>query len=161
MSDLFHIRPAQTADAVKCSKVFCASVRELCVADHHGEEHLIDGWNSNKTPADVRAWINADSPKLFLAESGNDVLAVGGITLPNEVSLNYVSPNSVGKGVGKALLARLEQELKCSGADIASLTSTKTALAFYQSQGWKIAGGIQSCMTVEGYPMQKVLSALS
>lgn len=151
------IRPAEQKDAEECSNLFCASIRELCVKDHGGKDELITGWTANKTPEDIRGWIQNGSPQLFVAHMDGQLAAVGGITLPMEVSLNYVSPNAVGCGVGKAMLQRLEQELKRQGAPEATLVSTRTARAFYESQGWEATGDAQACYTVDGFPMRKLL----
>lgn len=151
------IRDARSSDANACSEVFCESIRWLCEGDHQGDESLITGWCANKTPESVLQWIEQGPPKLFVAEVGTTLAAVGGVTFPDEVSLNYVSPQFTRQGVSRALLRHMEQALKSHGTTTAKLTSTKTALEFYQSMGWKIAGEIEACYTVEGFPMSKVL----
>ncbi len=151
------IREAVARDAAACSEIFCGSIRQLCLLDHHGDEALIAGWCKNKTPESVLQWIEQGPPKLFVAQVGTAITAVGGITLPNEVSLNYVSPKFTRQGVSRALLRHMEQALKSHGCEIATLTSTKTALDFYQALGWEIAGELEACYTVEGFPMSKVL----
>jgi len=149
------IRAALPQDATQCSEVFCASIRTLCSEDHGDDEALIESWIANKTPESILGWIEKGEPQLFVAEIQHEIVAVGGITLPNEVSLNYVSPEHTGRGVSRALLEALENELKQSGAVIGTLTSTKTARQFYEACGWHVAGEIQPCMSVEGYPMEK------
>lgn len=53
-----------------------------------------------------------------------------------ELLLNYVLPSYQGKGMGKAMLNTLIQSAKKQNLAEIYLESTKTAKAFYQSQGF-------------------------
>jgi len=151
------IRKAVVVDAEICSEVFCASIRELCAKDHQNDESLIEGWLFNKTPKHIRDWIEQGPVQLFVADIDGEVVAVGGIAQPNKIEMNYISPKFTGRGISRLLMQRMEDELKESGATTAVLVSTRTAVDFYKAIGWRIAGEIQSCMTVDGYPMEKDL----
>jgi hypothetical protein len=59
---------------------------------------------------------------------------------------------------GRVLLSRLEAEFAALGHVEAHLVSTKTALGFYQSQGWKSGGqGLNAHLGLQGRVMRKVL----
>ncbi len=83
--------------------------------------------------------------------------AVGGLRAPAEISLLYVDPGHAGQGVGAALLSRLEAELATSGAPVAHLMSTRTALGFYRRYGWVAAGEPADWNGMPQFPLRKSL----
>ena len=52
---MVSIREADVTDAGACSKVLCASIIELCTADHNDDEAVIAKWTANKTPDSPQA----------------------------------------------------------------------------------------------------------
>ena len=85
------VRQAGIADAAACSEVLCASIRELCAADHHGDEQIIARWLDNKTPKTLQSWIENPESTIYVAEIDGHIVGVGGVS-GSEVTLNYVSP---------------------------------------------------------------------
>jgi GNAT superfamily N-acetyltransferase len=151
------IRQADERDAQACSAVLCASIRELCAADHNGDANLIARWIANKTPAHMARWAADPGVVLFLAEHDGATAGVGSISRDGEVLLNYVAPAHRFSGVSWAMLAHLEAALRERGVGTARLTSTKTAHRFYRAAGWVDVGDPEVTFGIAGYPMAKVL----
>ena len=71
----------------------------------------------------------------------------------------YVSPEALGQGAGRLLLGHLEDWARARGYRRFHTVSTVTARAFYERQGYRLAGDPveQACVAVE-YPMVKTFS---
>lgn len=152
---MLSIREADEKDAEACSKVLCASIRELCLADHNGDAELIARWIADKTPENLARWIADRRSALFLAERDGSAAGVGCISEDGEVLLNYVAPAHRFCGVSRAMLAQLEATLRDRGIANARLTSTETAHRFYREAGWVDFGEPEVMFGIKGYPMAK------
>ena len=155
-SKLIKVRLAGVKDAKDCSTVLCASIRNLCIPDHHGDEDVIAGWIENKTPENLRSWIENSEAAIYVAEIEDQIVGVGGLS-GSEVALNYVSPSHRGLGVSMVMLDKLESALRESGVNDAQLTSTATAHNFYLKAGWEDSGAPEESLGVIGFPMKKAL----
>ena len=153
---LVSVRQAQVEDARVCSEVLCASIRELCTDDHHGDEQVIAGWLDNKTPETLRSWISGFEATIYVAEIDNRVVGVGGLS-GAEIALNYVAPGYQGQGVSTSILRALERTLVEQGVKYAQLNSTATAHNFYLKAGWLDSGEPEESLGVLGFPMSKEL----
>jgi GNAT superfamily N-acetyltransferase len=102
-----QIREASIEDAEEACRVVQRSITELCHADHQGDEPTLALWLANKTAESMRRWITQHH--VFVATEGGAILGVGAIRSSGEVILNYVSPDVRFRGIGKALLQRLEE----------------------------------------------------
>jgi GNAT superfamily N-acetyltransferase len=152
------IRLASASDADACSRVLCASIRELCFADHRGDSAHITNWTSNKSTKAIADWISTGTYVLFVAERDGHVIAVGAVEGGSNVaSLNYVAPEARFAGVSRAMLAHLESYLRQRGFLTARLVSTETAHRFYASNGWRDAGDPVTAFGGAAYPMEKDL----
>ena len=152
-----NVRRAAEADIPAMSRVLIASITELCAADHDNDPQKLAAWLANKSPDGVRAMLANDQGQLFVAELNGAVAAVGGISNDSRITLNYVAPAMRFAGVSKALLARLESELKALGYAEARLEATATAREFYEHAGWLADGPQAEGRMVNGYPMHKRL----
>ena len=150
------VRRAGIADAAACSAVLCASIRELCTADHHGDEQIIARWLDNKTPETLRSWIQSPESTIYVAELDGHIVGVGGVS-GSEIALNYVSPNYRGLGLSTTILKELERVLLDCGIRDAQLTSTATAHDFYRRAGWSDSGEPVESLGILGFPMRKAL----
>ncbi|OEO29724.1 hypothetical protein VW23_024480 [Devosia insulae DS-56] len=151
------IRPAAPADAAAMSAVLTASIRDLCTADHRADPEILAGWLRNKTPEMVLKMLERPGAQFLVAERDGEIAAVGCLTGPDEIGLNYVAPAHRFAGVSKAMLAALEDRIRQAGADIARLTSTGTAHRFYLANGWQDAGPAEADRGMLCYPMEKRL----
>ncbi len=131
-------RRAKPEDAFQASVVLQRSITELCHADHGGDQKRLDRWLANKTPENFKAWIENPEVIVFVAENGKTIVGVGACSLKGDVILNYVSPDFRFQGVSTLLLEALEKHLLECGHRNARLSSTQTAVVFYQSRGWKV-----------------------
>jgi len=155
---MITIRPAVPADATAMSAVLTASIRELCTADHRNDPAILAGWLRNKTPEMVLRMLERPGAQFLVAEHAGEIAAVGCLTGPDEIGLNYVAPTHRFAGVSKALLAALEERIRQSGASLARLTSTGTAHRFYLANGWQDAGPAEADRGMLCYPMDKQLT---
>jgi len=147
-----EIRQAQLTDASEACRVLRSSIAELCRADHENDPALLRRWLSNKTPDNVRLWIQHPQSHVFVAVENNEIIGVGAVTAAGEVTLNYVAPPARFRGVSKALLKHLELKVTELGKTTCVLTSTKTAHRFYLSAGY-----VDQASDDTGYRMSKHL----
>lgn len=154
-----EVRDAVHDDAEAMCVVLRRSIQELCVLDHKDDPETLDGWLSNKTPENVRSWIDSPDQRVFVAVDGEEICGVGATAASGEILLNYVSPDARFRGVSKSLLARLEEHLRVSGLTAASLTSTQTAHRFYLGAGYEDDGPPKMWRGGEVYQMRKALGA--
>jgi len=154
------VRRAEAADVPAMSRVLTASITELCRADHRDDPKALAAWTANKTEAGVGKMLANPELLMFVAEREGAVSAVGAVTRTGEVALNYVAPQARFHGISKAVLARLEDELRGLGFDEGRLEATATARRFYESAGWIADGPQAEGRMVNGYPMRKKLVAL-
>lgn len=154
---MIAIRQAEDRDVETLSILLCASIRELCTADHNDDPELIARWTADKTPEHVAAWIANPRNTLFVAERDGQPACVGCINAGGQVLLNYVAPAHRFRGVSAAMLAHLEAVLADRNIDTARLTSTKTAHRFDRDAGWADVGESETVFGITGYPMEKKL----
>ena len=86
------IREANAKDAEEACRVLRRSILELCAADHRNDPTLLAAWLSNKTPANVAAWMRRIDASYLVAVEHGAIAAVGAVTDGGEILLNYVSP---------------------------------------------------------------------
>lgn len=137
--DLFQIRKATIEDAGIAAVIVRRSIQELCFADHGGVESLLQRWLSNKNPENFRTWIDSSAVS-FLAQSAGGTHGFALMTPSGELALLYVTPDLIHRGAGKALLAACEPFARDTGIQAILLSSTRTARAFYQLNGFSEIG---------------------
>ncbi|WP_027256613.1 GNAT family N-acetyltransferase [Leisingera aquimarina] len=150
------IRPATVFDVFAISQVLIASIRDLCQADHGGDAGKIADWTANKSPAQIRNWIDGPG-RYWLAERGGGPEAVGGLAPEGLISLLYVFPGAVGQGSGSVMLRHLEMELCGAGHSEGRLNATRTAQGFYRTRGWQSDDAPQEGCGTPCIPMRKSL----
>lgn len=151
-----QVRPATEDDAADACNVIRRSIVECCEDDHRGDVTVLDGWLRNKTPEFVRRVILA--PSAFSVVASVDEETVGfGSALTGEVTLCYVAPSVRFTGVGKALLAAIEDHAARAGVEALRLESTRTARAFYLRNGFVAEGPPVQAFGIEALPMRKQL----
>ena len=152
------IRDAMPSDAEAACAVLRASISELCIADHHNKPAVLGRWLANKMPQNVAAWTTDPHASLLLAVEGEAVLAVGGVRIDGEITLNYVSPTARFRGASSAMLKALEARAREHGNTSCHLLSTETAHRFYLDRGYVEVDVPQNKFgTTSSYPMVKKL----
>ncbi len=151
-----ELRRATVFDVFGISRVLTRSIRDLCAADHQDDPDKIAQWTANKDPATIRGWIGSGA-LLWVATLADEVAAVGGLRSEGEITLLYVDPDHTGRGLGTALLSRMEQDLRAQGCTRAQLFATKTAHGFYLAQSWYDHGDPADWHGIPQFPMRKSL----
>lgn len=153
------IRRATKRDAEAACAVLRRSITECCAKDHGDESERLEAWLANKTPQNVREWIDSPGTYAFVAEAGGEVVGVAMMVESGEITLCYLVPEIRFLGVGKALLAELESKARDLGLEALRTYSTRTARAFYKRNGFQPAGTADSWHGTESYPMAKALGS--
>jgi N-acetylglutamate synthase-like GNAT family acetyltransferase len=135
-----NVRPARTSDAELAIQTVIASIRELCVADHHNDAATLERWLGNKTPASFETWINNPENFCVIGEVSGVLSAVGLLHDSGEIRLFYVAPDSQRKGLGIAIHIALEAHASLLNMERLHLCSTDAARSFYERVGYQASG---------------------
>ena len=125
------------------------SIAECCVLDHKNDSVILDAWLGNKTPQMVANWFSSPTNFSLVATDGGEVIGVALLTGAGKLALCYLLPEAQGKGAGKALLNRMEQQACSWGVKALQLHSTATGSDFFASQGYVHSGKVRSPYGVE------------
>ena len=154
------IRAAERADASAAVDVVRRSIVELCAADHKGDAETLATWLKNKTTDHFVQWIANENNYFAIAADQHEVLGVGIVNRSGEVSLMYLAPHAVRRGLGRALYAALEAKARAWGLERLRLESTTGARPFYEALGFRPLScsaaprfGVLSC-----YQYEKILT---
>src|SRR5438876_11192917 len=94
------VRPASETDAVAACDVLQRSIRELCVADHAHDKHILTAWLANKTPEMSGRGSPASSFSVVAVE-GSEIRGFGLIQHDGEIQMCYLVPEVQYRGAGK------------------------------------------------------------
>ncbi|MEO7493643.1 MAG: GNAT family N-acetyltransferase [Massilia sp.] len=145
----FEIRPATPDDAPAACGVLRRSITECCTDDHQNRPEILDAWLGNKTPQTVAGWLSAPSNHTVVAEQDGEVVGVALVTQAGKLSLCYVLPEVLHRGVGKALLGAAEAQARAWGVSVLRLHGTASVRDFYARNGYVSAGRDKSCFGLE------------
>ena len=154
-----EIRIAAAADAEAACTVLRRSIAECCVKDHQNDPAILDAWLGNKTPQMVENWFISPTNYSLVAVSEGVVVGVALLTGAGKLALCYLLPEARGQGVGKALLARVEEQACGWGVKALQLHSTATGQEFFARHGYVDAGKVRSPYGVETVFFWKQLDA--
>ena len=133
-------RPATVGEAEEACAVIRRSIIELCGADHDDDPAILNRWLANKTPDQMRHWIEANPDGILVGIGGAGIGGVGIVMPDGKIALNYVAPWARFSGVSKGLMGALERCAAGWGLASCCLTSTITAHGFYRACGYQDAG---------------------
>jgi putative acetyltransferase len=127
------IRSAKLSDRDKIALTHKASIETLC-ARHYSAQQIAK-WmriiSSNIYENAIQAKI------MIVAVEDEKILGLGILDVEiKEICAVYVHPKAVGTGVGKKILAKLEQRALEYGLDHLALGATVNALGFYKKHGY-------------------------
>ena len=128
------VRLATAADAEALCVVNVRSIVEICGKDYSAERVM--AWCANKQPASYLKWLADPKLRLYAGEIDGVVAGVALLDINGWVFLLYVTPETLGAGLGKAMLRRLEEDAVALGLERLQLKSTVTAREFYERQGY-------------------------
>jgi len=144
-----RVRVAVAADAGASCEVLRRSIAECCLADHQNDRAILDAWLGNKTPQMVESWLVSPTHFSVVAELDGAVVGMALLTGAGKLALCYVLPEAQGRGLGKAMLARVEQQVLSWGMKALQLHSTATGQGFFAGLGYTEAGKVRSPYGVE------------
>ena len=151
------IREAKPGDEAGIHESHMRSIREVCIKDHGEAE--IQVWGNR--PLGSR-WIEAiREGYVWVVEYKGQIQGHGYLKLlEREAHIQglYLTPEILGKGLGKRLAALMIEVARRAKAETVSLDSTLTAHGFYRRLGFRDTGPIESSpiggSDVRSYPMR-------
>jgi putative acetyltransferase len=131
---MLTIRRARQEDKEAIWRVHGGAIRDSC-AGHYPRE-VIEMWAGRLRAEKYAEAI--DRCEFFVAEEGGVVVGFGELG-PEAGAIQglYVSPDVSGRGVGRKLLATLEERARACGLKSLRLTSSLNAVPFYERAGFK------------------------
>jgi GNAT superfamily N-acetyltransferase len=134
--DDITIRKAAPEDAEAACAVLVRSIKEICAPYYENDEEILAQWLENKTPANVRQWIDSDGSHCVVAVNLHGQVLGFSSMYGAEIRLNYVLPEALHQGIGKAMLKALEAQAIASGIDHIRVLSSIPARTFYERNGY-------------------------
>lgn len=126
-----HIRPARADDAEAISAVILAALRETNARDYSRD--IIERVEQSFGPAAVAELLARRT--VFVAMAAGEL--VGTASLDGQVVRSvFVRPDLQGQGVGRRLMAEIEQAARNRGVEVLAVPSSVTAEAFYARLGF-------------------------
>lgn len=151
-------RPALPDEAVAAYLVIRQSIEVLCTADHEGNRSILDQWLANKTPEQVKGWIEINPAGVLVGIGPDGIGGVGAVVPDGRIELNYVAPWARFCGVSKGMMGALECCAAERGHAFCSLTSTITAHPFYRAYGYQDVGApVASFGGKPAFPMRRAI----
>jgi len=149
MSTRIQIRRALPDDAPAACALLRRSIEEGCRDEHRDQPAVLDAWLGNKTPATVLGWFSSPANYALVAESEGQLVGMALLTPAGKVALCYVLPEALRCGVGRAMLAALEEQARALNIAKLHLHSPAGASAFFERHGYLNAGKEKSCFGLE------------
>ena len=115
------------------SHLLVRSISESCFEDHQNDSNRLEPWLKNKTPENVKFWLEVNRTYCAISQSGT-IVGVLQINTENRILLNYVDPGYSNKGIGTKLLRKLESDI--GEGEKVVVESTETAKPFYIKNGF-------------------------
>jgi GNAT superfamily N-acetyltransferase len=153
------IRKAVPNDAVSACTLLRRSIEEVCAPDHRGRPDILDAWLANKTPETIAGWFASPTHYAIVAERDGQLLGLALLTQAGKLALCYVEPGALRIGVGRALLAAVEEQARAWSIRKLHLHSPESCATFYERHGYANAGLEKSCFGLECNLMWKQLDA--
>ncbi len=154
--DDITIRKATPKDAEEACAVLVRSIKEICGPYYENDEEILAQWLENKTPANVRRWIESDRSYCVVAVNDKGLVVGFASISRSEIMLNYVLPEALYQGIGKGMLRALEIQAITSGVEHIDVVSTIPAKAFYERNGYVSNGAPRHVGRIVGdFPLIK------
>jgi N-acetylglutamate synthase-like GNAT family acetyltransferase len=130
--DAITIRAARAGDAPALSRLVRRNADAVLAVDYTQQQ--LAAWKRHNTPA---LWRQHIATRLcFVAARAARLCGTIALEQDELVGL-YISPARRGEGIGRRLLARLEQAAIQHGHRKLWLTSSPSAASYYLAHGWK------------------------
>lgn len=129
-------REAVASDAEEACAVLIESINTICAPFYNHDKDTISEWLENKTPDNVKKWIESEDTYCVVAEDAENDLVGFSCISGEEIMLLYVIPQVLHKGVGKNMLAKLEIHARLSRIKDIKAVSSLSAKDFYERNGY-------------------------
>ncbi len=127
------IRKATAKDAESICRMHTASIRELCKS--HYTQGQIEEWTDALRPDRYVAAMELF--EFMVAEVEGEILGLCVLDLDNaELNALYVAPWTIGKGIGRELMAVAEELARKRGLAQLWLRATLNSVSFYEGVGY-------------------------
>ena len=132
-----RIRPATPADLDAVAALHRRSILTLC-GGHYTPAQLTE-WTAVLLPA---AYVMLRETRTMLVADDGGALLGFGVVDPAESIINatYVSPEAPRRGVGRRLMAAMEDAARDRGCTRLRLNATRNAVPFYEALGYAREG---------------------
>jgi GNAT superfamily N-acetyltransferase len=148
------IRTAQPEDAVAIASLTIRSIREVCGPAYDNDEELLSIWCENKTPENMRRGIQNPDSYWIVAVEDDNVVGTTILSMTGKIMMNFLLPEYLGRGIGKAMLNDLINKARALGIRKLTLESTRTARNFYKRNGFVELGEIDWMGRVPSFQME-------
>ena len=85
--DEIIIRKATSEDAEAACSVLVRSIKEICAPYYENDEEILAQWLENKTPTNVRRWIESDRSYCVVAVNGSGLVVGFAAIFGSEIML--------------------------------------------------------------------------
>jgi N-acetylglutamate synthase-like GNAT family acetyltransferase len=131
---MFTVRRAREEDCEGVWRVHVKAIREIANSHYSPEE--IEAWASPRKPEHYIESIR--NKEFYVAEEDGALIGFGTLNhKENEIEAVYVSPEVVRRGVGSAILQRLEERARALGLKSLKMDASLNAVPFYISAGYE------------------------
>jgi GNAT superfamily N-acetyltransferase len=131
-----EIRTVTSQDAETACAVLVRSINEICAPYYEHDQKILAEWLANKTPSNVRQWIEEDRCYSVVAVNRRSAVVGFAMICGSEILRNYVLPEALYRGIGKRMLQALEEHAITAGVKQIKLVSSIPAKAFYERNGY-------------------------
>ena len=151
------IRRLEPGDADGAAAVIRAALRETNAKDYAAD--FIEAFAESMTADEIRR--RAAASHFYAACDGGRVVGCGaaapyeGRADECELRTVFVLPAYQGRGLGRRLVETLEGDELCRRARRIELSSSVTAVGFYEKLGYRFKNGEAALNETLGYPMEK------
>lgn len=139
-----NVRDAAPADAEAIRRVHRASIEGLGSGAYDDEQ--VRAWAAGCDSADYASAVDSESLAFVVAEEDGELVGFGSLSfdpageydgaVDAEVTAVYVHPSVARNGVGTNVLEVLERRARSRGARALALTSSLSAVPFYEHHGY-------------------------
>ena len=150
-----RIRELRPEEARRFLEIHHAAVRGLAAQDY--PPSVVEAWAAPITADAIQRFLaNRDREIRLVAEVDGEAAGIGALVLSHsELRACYVAPSAARRGVGSALVAKIEQIAREHGLDFLELESSITAEPFYAVLGYHVQRRGEHLL-LPGVPMASV-----
>ena len=154
---LIPIRRLESGDAPGVAAVIRTALRETNGKDYPAA--FLESFAESMTADEIRR--RAEASHFYAACDDGRIVGCGaaasyrGRTDECELRTVFVLPEYQGAGLGRRIVETLESDGLCQRARRIELSSSVTAVGFYQKLGYRFKGGQATLNETLGYPMEK------